>query len=288
MVLGHRVRVAAFSLWALLSSFCTYAAQENTVDALLFESIQYLYTTPEKTVSSLEKLRALQPTFNQAQNEKYHQIYASSLGYRGNHKERVALVRSFLGQVKTPSSRARFLYELIDGSTVLGEYEDALKAMNESILLLPTLDKTGEKIVVLQGAFGLLMALRVYDEALSFADRIYSLGEGSVGTLATCVGLTNKVELNFLRGQSQLAHSFVHDAIQACDANKNQLFTLIVKTHVAIDLLNSTNRSNGIETSLLLLRQFAEISNNSDYVTQLENAVARAYLKAGNAGRAKH
>lgn len=287
-MLGNFIRVVASFSLGLACSSGALAVEQDSVDALLSESSRYLYSTPEKTVLPLAKLQVLQSTFTQAQREKYHHIYASSLGYRGRHEERIALVQSFISQVKTPGLRASFLYELIDGSTALGQYEKALQAMNESILLLPVLTATGDKMIVMQGAFALLSSLHAYDEALEFAERIYSLRGDTVGSYAACAGLTDKVEINFLRGNSQLAQSLVPEAILACDANKNQLLTLIVKTDATIDLIDSGKYATGIAASLPLLQEYAVLSKSSDYLTQLEEALARAYLKNGNVERAEH
>lgn len=285
---GYFIRVVALVALGLSCSLGAMASEQDSVDALLSESSRYLYSTPEKAVVPLEKLQTLQSTFTPVQNEKYQLAYASSLGFRGRHEERIALVQSFLGQVKTPARRARFLYELVDGNTALGKYENALSAMNEAILLLPLLKETGEKITVLQGALALMNSFHAFDDALNFAERIYSLRGDTVGSFAACVGLTDKVEMNFMRGDRQLARSMVQDAILACDANKNQFFTLIVKTDAAIDLIDSADYATGIATGLPLLRQFSVLSKSSDYVTQLEDALARAYLKTGNTQRAEH
>ena len=56
--------------------------------------------------------------------------------------------------------------------------------MNESILLLPMLEEANQKMTVLQGAFALLHSLRAYEEAISFAERIYSLRGDKVGSYA--------------------------------------------------------------------------------------------------------
>ena len=93
------------------------ATDPATADALLAETSRHLYSTPEKALAPLEKLKALQPGFTAAQNERYHLSLASSLGFRGQHAQRVALVQSFIGQVTAPGRRASFLYELIDGYT---------------------------------------------------------------------------------------------------------------------------------------------------------------------------
>jgi diguanylate cyclase (GGDEF)-like protein len=268
-----------------LGLFCTLgvlAAEPSTVDALLEEASSHLYEAPEKAVVSLEKLKLLQPSLTPVQNERYLLYQASSLGFRGKHEERVALIQAFLPQVTTPVQRAKFLYELIDATTALGRYEAALKAMNESILLLPRLEITDEKVAALQGAVTLLNALQAYDEALVFAQRIYTLRDDKAGSYAACIGLANKVEINFLRGNSQLVQSLAPQAMLACDANKNPIITLIVRTLTAIDVIDSGKYAAGLRTSLPLLNQYVVLSESSDYLCQLNDALARAYLKTGN------
>lgn len=288
MVRRYLVRVLASLALGCLLPFSVIAKEQPTFDVLFSELVKTYGSSQRDIDAILEKLKALESTFTPEQNERYQLAYAHSLGDRGKHAERVALVESFLGKVKTPARRARFLYELIDGYTALGRYERALQAMNESILLLPALEKTSQKIVALQGTVNLLSALRAYDEALDFAERIYALRDDSAGSYAACVGLTNKVETNYMRASNAVARALVPEAILACDANKNQFFTLIVKTHAAIDVIDTGNYAKGITTSLPLLREFSLLSKDSDYLTQLEEAVARAYLQAGNAERAEH
>ena len=282
------VRVFAGLAVGLICSFGSVAAEQSTFDAL-YSELGKAYGSSQSDIDAiLKKLKALEPTFTSEQNEKYQLSYAHSLGDRGKHEDRVAVVEAILAQVKTPARRASFLYELIDGNTALGRYERALQAMNESILLLPAIEKTPQKIIALQGALNLLSSLRAYDEALDFAERIYSLREGTVGSYAACLGLTNKVETNYMRGNNTLARSLVPDATLACHANKNQFLTLIVKTLAAIDVIDSRDYASGIATSLPLLQEFSTFSQESDYVTQLAEATARAYLKTGNVERAEY
>jgi diguanylate cyclase (GGDEF)-like protein len=73
----------------------------------------------------------------------------------------------------------------------------------------------------------------------------------------------------------------------ACNANKNAIITLIVRTLVAIDVIDSGDYDLGIRTSLPLLKEYVLLSESSDYLSQLEEAVARAYLKVGNLERAE-
>ena len=285
MVRRYIVRALVCLTIGWLCSSGAIAEAEPTFDSLFSELSNKYGLSPNDGDFILKKLGTLRPTFTPDQNEKYQLFHAFSLGAKGKHEERVTLVESIIGQVKTPGRRARFLYELIDGNTALGRYERALQAMNESILLLPSIEKTSQKIVVLQGAINLLNAIRAYDEALDFIDRLYALRGNTVGSYAACVGLTNKVETNYMRGSNALARALVPDAIVACDANKNQFFALIVKTHAAIDVLDSGSYAQGITASLPLLQEFSILSKDSDYLTQLEEAVARAYLKTGNTER---
>jgi len=282
------VRVLAGLAIGLLCSSGVVAQEPARFDSLFSELVRTYGSSQSDIDALLAKLKALESTFTPEQNEKFQLASAHSLGDRGRHAERIALVESFIGQVKTPARRARFLYELIDGNTALGRYESALQAMNESILLLPAIEKAPQKIVVLQGALNLLSSLHAYDEALDLAERIYSLRGDAVGSYAACVGLANKVETNYMRGNNALARSVVPDAILACDENKNQFFTLIVRTLAAIDLIDSGSYAKGIAVSLPLLQQFSALNKESDYVTQLTESVARAYLKTGNAERAEH
>ncbi|OYT92529.1 MAG: hypothetical protein CFE43_07735 [Burkholderiales bacterium PBB3] len=286
LLLGRAIPVLAL----LGFGHCGAAPAEDpvTVDALLAESAKYLTSEPTKAQQPLERLRTLQPSFNAVQNDKYQRYLASSLGYQGRHEERVALVESIVQKPQSPANRARLLYELIDGNAALGRFESALQAMNESILLLPDLQHTTEKIAVLQGALALLHSFRAYDEALEFADRIHDLGITQNNAYAKCVGLTDKVELNFIRGNSTAALALVPDAIRDCDADKNLFFSLIVRTNVAIHLIDSGQYARGLEASLPLMQQFTVMADSSDFLTGLQEAVARAYLKLGNTQRAHH
>ena len=279
---GYCLKAIAVALLALCTFYSGFAAEPSTVDNLLAECALALGADQEKAVRTLEKLRALQPTFSHDQNETFNLYSASSLGFRGLHAERVALVESFLSNVQSPVKRAKFLYHLIDGNSTSGRYEKALLAMNESIQLLPMLEEANQKMTVLQGAFALLHSLRAYEEAISFAERIYSLRGDKVGSYAACVGLTDKVELYFTSGNRSKARALVADAMLACETNQNLFFTLIIKTHTAIDLMDSANFAQGIAAGLPLFRQYSEIAEDSDYVTQLEEALARAYLKSGD------
>jgi diguanylate cyclase (GGDEF)-like protein len=288
--MGNRFSIGVLLCLALgwLSPSGARAQQPETFDTLLAELTRIYGSSQRDKDAILDKLTALQPTFTPDQNERYQLVYAHSLGDRGRHAERVALVESFISQVKAPARRVRFYYELIDGYTVLGRYEPALNAMNESIRLLPGIEKTSQKVVALQGAVNLLGSLRAFDEALALADRIYALRDNGPDTLPACVGLADKVELHFMHGQRELAYPLVQNAITACQADNNELFVLIVRTLVAIDRMDTGNPADGIATGLSALQALSALNQDSDYVPQLEEALARAYLQTGNLERAEH
>ena len=258
------------------------------IDALLQLTKQYLNTAPEKSTVTLAQLEAVKSTFTKKQEESYYFLSASSLGFRGKHKESVTLVESFIDKVNDPEFRVKFLYQLSDGYTLLGDHASALNAMNQSIVLLPNLAELGSKVTTLQAAITLLNSLHAYDEAMTYADRMYALEGNAVNTLSKCYGLANRIEISFLRGDSQKAQSLLSEATRTCDASNRKVISLIVKSLATVDLIDAGRGEQGIKAGLPLLHEFSETNQNSDYVTQLEEAIARAYLKADNLTLAEH
>lgn len=259
----------------------TEAKEPSSTDALLLDAVQYLKTAPEKSTLALTQLQRMESTFSEKQRDKYYLLLASSLAFRGKYKEQVALVQSVINQVKTPETHASYLYYLSDGYTNLGDYENALLAMNEGIVLLPKLVELDAKVHTLQAAIVLLSSLHAYDEALNYAVRMYALEKNNNG-VAKCTATADLVEINFLRGDSKRARTFLPEAVQTCDANGSKIISLMVKALAAIDLIDGGNEEQGRSVGLLLLAEFSKINETSDYVTQLEEAIARAYLKQGN------
>jgi len=286
--MGKRIRAIALLVCALGCSSLAHADAQNAVDVLLDESRALIRSTPEKASIPLTQLQALRDTFTPAQNQRYHALYAKFLGIQGRNEERVALVQSIIGQATTPTRRASLLYDLVEGNRALGHYESALQAMNESILLLPSLDDTDAKLLVLNGAVSLLTTLRAYDEALVFAERIIALDANQAGSRTLCVGLADKVEIYFKHGNSQLAQSLVPQTVLACDASKEHMSSMIVKSFAAIDLIDSGQYAKGIATSLPLVQQFQTVGTGSTWLAAVEEALARAYLKTGDMERAEY
>ena len=275
-------RAAALFIFAQGCCGPAYADTQNPVDALLSESRELLQSTPEKALVPFTKLQTMRDSFTPAQNQRYHALYAKYLGFQGRHEERIELVKSIIGQTTAPALRAALLYDLVDGNRALGHYGSALQAMNESVLLLPSLDSTNAKILVLSGAVSLLTTLRAYEEGLALAERMIALDASDSASLAQCHGLASKIELNFKLGNSQLARSLVPQTVVVCDAGKEHMASLIVKSYMAIDLIDTGRYTDGIAASQPLVQQFQTVGTGSNWLAAVEEALARAYLKTGN------
>ncbi len=258
------------------------------VDGLLADISKTLKTSPGKASVDLAKIKELETTLNTKQKEKYYLLSVASLTFNGKYSEQVALIQSVIGQIQDPESRVSFLYYLSHGYASLGEYENALFAMNDGIKLLPSLSALESKVDTLLAAVTLLNSLHAYDEAMLYADRIYALDAPIANNFARCIGLASKVEINFLKNESNLVRSLGLKAIQVCDANDTKIISLIVKSLVAIDLMNSDADQQGLSTGLSLLVEFSNANESSDYVTQLEESIARAYFKKGKLAEAEH
>lgn len=259
----------------------------QSIDELLKRSGQEIVTAPEKASDTLSKLSELKQNFTEAQRSRFFLLSAATLGFKGRHKERVELVQSVIDQVSDPLYRVRFLYQLSSGFTNLGEYEKALEAMNQSILILPKLSSVEAKADTLQGAITLLNSLHAYDEALIYADRMLALATTSESKNTQCLALGDQVEINFLRGERQRARAVLPDAIRVCDAANKNFYSLLLNTLAGIDLIDSGNYLQGKGAAITLLQDFSKLNQSSDYGTQLEEALARAYLHTGNLEQAE-
>ena len=263
------------------------ADQKLSVDELLNSLSATLKTVPEKSINLLTQLQELRSTFSEKQIERFILLKASSLGLRGKQLERIDLVKSYVERVSNPDSRLKFLYELSDAYTHLGDYENALKAINESILLLPKATSVNAKVATLSAAISLLVSLHAYDDALGFAERLYSMGAKDGDFFAKCYGLANRIEISFIRGNSASARSLLPEAITTCDGNNRKMMTLVVKTVNVVDLIDTGHFVEGISEGAPLLLEFSKTNQAADYLTQLEEAIARGYFKKGDLVRAE-
>jgi diguanylate cyclase (GGDEF)-like protein len=269
-------------------SLVSIAAEDvNKIDSMLIEVEQAIKNAPEKAVRLLKIAKNFENVFSEKQKQKYYFLSANSLALEGKYKEQVTLVLSILAEVKDPEIRAGFLYYLSEGYTNLGEYERALLAMNDGIALLPKLRESESKVRTLQAAIALLNSLNAYSESILYAERMYSLdGVDAVG-YSKCIGSANRVEISFLQGDRQTAINMLSEAVRVCDGNGRKIISLILKTLAVVDLINAGHYESGIETGLPLLSDFLLVSANSQYITQLEDAISRAYLVKGNLVRSE-
>ncbi|MET3116902.1 diguanylate cyclase (GGDEF)-like protein [Undibacterium sp. GrIS 1.8] len=259
-----------------------FADSNLTVDARCKLAAQFLSSDPEKAKAILNQLEKETSSFTRTQTEKFHLLKASLLGFSGRHKERIELVKSFIDQVSDPDYKTKFLYQLSASHTALGDYESALEAMNQSILMLPKVNTLIAKIDILQAAITLFVSLRAYDEALQYTQRMLSLHTSDDDLSAKCLGSANLVEIKFLQGERLIARSLMHETEEICDLNGRAFISLIVKTLGVVDLIDSGNYLQGIDAGLPLLFEFSNTNQSADNATQLEEALARGYLNIGN------
>ncbi|WP_157984386.1 GGDEF domain-containing protein [Undibacterium parvum] len=133
--------------------------------------------------------------------------------------------------------------------------------------------------MALQAAVTLLNSLHAYDEAMVYADRMYELENNSINNLSKCYGLANRIETGFLRGDRKKARSLVAETSQICDASNRQVIGQIARSLAVVDMIDIGLNEAGIKEGLSILLEFSKTNQTSDYVTQLEEAIARAYLK---------
>lgn len=284
VMISFRVFRSFIVLLLVAGNSLAYAqeSKEKNIDDLLAAVAQDIRTAPERASSTLAKLQGLESSFNATQRSRFYLLSASALGFKGRHKERVELVESNIDKVKDPDFQARLLYQLTSGYTSLGEYEKALMAMNKSIVLLPQLVNQNAKLDALQSAITLLNSLHAYDEALSYNDRMLSFDAKIKESGSKCIGLANLVEINLMRGERQRARSILPEAIQTCEEHDRSFIVLILRSLASVDLIDSGNYLQGRGAGLPLLAEFAKTNQSSDYLTQLEDALSRAYMSAGN------
>jgi len=277
---------AVLLLSVMLAVFPRAVIAQSDPEALLNRAAAELKSGPEGVKTTLEELKRIEPSLSPSQKARYFTLLSSSYAFRGLHKEQIEVSREALKSVTGPDQRAFLLYHLADGYASLGQYEDALQAMNDSIVLLSKLSELKSKVAVLQSAVSLLESLGAYDEAASYAERIVALpANGSV--LPTCVGSADLVELIYLKHDRSKARSILVDAKKACDAGGFRIITLILRTLDAVDRLESGEDPTILRDSLGLLSELAKAYERSDYNIQLADAIARRFLAIGQLSQAE-
>lgn len=274
----------------LLISLCSQsslAGTEDKNDTLLKIVSRSLLNSPGESLRKLDELTSQQKTFSTEQRNRFYLLRASALGFLGKHRERVEFIRSVIPGISDIDYRARFLYQLSDGYINLGEYENALNYMNQSIVMLPKLKNKNAKIDVLQSAITILNSLRAYEESMEYAQRLPELDLNEIPSSASCLGIGDQVEISFLMGHREKANALLNSAIATCDQQKLFFISLLIKTIANIDVIESGNYALGIKSGIPLLEELKKNSQSSDYLIQLETALAKAYLKTGKTQQAE-
>lgn len=240
---------------------------------------QLIKSDPKQARSVLWALESAR--FEPAQRLHFQLLKASVLGYFNQHRERVSYVNGFIDAVQDPDIKSKFLYQLSESYIAIGAFEPALDVMNTSIELLPRVTDTIAKIDTLQSAITLLISLHAYDEALTYADRMYDLPVPEQDLRAKCIAGGDRVEIYMLKNQRAAARAQMHEAVEMCDRTGWTFISLIVKTFSVIDLIDNQEYEHGIAAGLPVLSSFGSPAIGLDYVSRLEEALARAYLQTG-------
>lgn len=260
-------------------------AQEST-DVLLTQAATALDVSPEAAKVKLEQLAKLEPAMSPLQRGTYFKLMAMSYAFRGMYKEQVEVSRDALKSVTDPNQRAMLLYHLADGYSNLGEYENAILTMNDAIQLLPNLTNLEAKAGVLQSAYSVLQALRAYDEAASYAERLASMPSNG-NAMTACVGLADLVELGFMQRDGVRARRYFVDASKACERGGFNVIVLSLRALDQADRLGSTSDPKVLANSIALLEQLTRLDGRSDYCIHLADAIAKRYLANGQPSNAE-
>ena len=262
--------------WLACSAWAETA--KPSINTLLDQVSASLVSQLEQTPDLLAQLQSRVDELDPDQQSRYMLLKSSYLGLAGKHAERVQLVRSVLDQVTGPDRQVKFLYQLSDGYIALGDFEQALSAMNRGLKLLPRLTDINAKVSILQGAVTLLSSLQAYDEAKGYAERMYAIGVQNDHPGYICQGLANQVEVHFQQRASAKAREQLREALTICRQGEIHYIADILQASSAVDHIDNHNLDIGIPQATEALAVFERNNSQSDYVGVLEEALARGYL----------
>lgn len=262
-------------------------ALDESIEALLKGANDNLSSDLKNTQRYLVSLDAKVSLMQPAILERYVLLKASYLGLSGQQRKRIALVRKFQSDLPGADTQVKLLYELSDAYTRLGENEEALQAMNRGIRLLPKLTQNNAKVSILQGAITLLAYMDAFDDALNYADRIYRLGVSSNNPNYICLGLADKLDIQFKQGNGDSARAALNRTIQICNDSDYRFVTQILLSANAVNLIDSGEYQQGIDKAMLILQRYLQNNAQSDQVNVLEEALSRGYFHIGEYDKAQ-
>ncbi|MBV8666957.1 MAG: diguanylate cyclase [Burkholderiaceae bacterium] len=268
--------VATLCVAATLDGFPFIAQAQTAPDTLLNRVYEELPRGSESAKVTFDQIAKIEPTLSQAQRFRYLKLLSVFYGLQDMAAEEVATSRKALQYAANENQRAGLLYFLVDGYSRLGEYENALRAMNEGVLLLPKLTELQPKAEILQSAIALYESLHAYDEAGVFAQRMIDLPDGD--TKSACMGMADQIEITYLQHDGSRLRALRQQAIKICNDRGFKIIALNIQALDTIDRLRSNGGTNALKESLLLLNGLTQASARSDYNTQLAEAIAKSYL----------
>ncbi len=257
------------------------------VKPLLEQVRQTLLVDLDKTQGLLTELAAMRATMDKADFAHYAILHASYLGMVGDNRQRITLVRQALHQVDSPDQQVKLLYELSDAHTRLGENEQAMKAMNRGIRLMPKLTDNNAKVSILQGAVTLLMSMDAFDDAMDYADRIYRVGVSTNDSRYICLGLADRANIQFASGQGQSARAGLNRTLQLCNDSEYRFVSNILNASSAINLIDAGEFESGVALAAQVLSHFRQNNPRSAEVNRLIEALSRGYYGLGEYDKAK-
>jgi len=250
-------------------------------DQVLDQVAVYLRNSPELAAPLLAELKSHEPELSQKQTDRFYLEQLSLLAFRGKYADAVNIIQQRIQDVKNVNVKARYLYYLSDDFSQLGRHEDALKVINQAVALLPEVTDSNATIGILQGAVTVFSAVHAYDDALLYADRLYQLNFPDV-KFAKCIGIGDRMEIYFSSGQHAQARKIIPELISICTEADYKIVIAIAKALSSINLIDSGSVQKGIVDGEDSLRYFASIGESSNYVSSLEEAIARAYFTQKN------
>ncbi len=246
-------------------------------EALLDRVQSELRRGSESVKATFDQIAKIEPTLSQPLKFRYLWLLSTFYSLRDLGAEEVAASRKGLPYAVNPNQRASLLYYLADGYSRLGEYESALRAMNEGVQLLPTLTQLAAKIDTLQSAVALFESLHAYDEAGVFAQRMIEL-PADRNLKPVCLGMGDQVEIAFLQHNRLPAQALLPKAVKICDDAGLKIIALDMRAMDAVDRLHTGGDATVLRDSLALLDELTKASARSEYNTQLSEAIAKSYL----------
>lgn len=266
--------------WLLLIALSAEVFAQDK--AALLEIVRtHLLVDLSKTQDALNQLDNLVDSLDKAQFEQYVILKASYLGMVGQNRERIALVRKSLADIQSADQQVKLLYELSDAYTRLGENEQALKAMNRGIRLLPKLTDNNAKVSILQGAITLLISMDAFDDAMDYADRIYRVGVSSNDARYICLGLADRLNIQFKSGKGEAARAVLARTLQICNDSEYRFISQILRTSNAINLIDMGKYEQGVAQAEEVLQYYQQHNPTSDQVNRLKEALSRGYYQLG-------